>query len=40
MLIEAGYPKRLGTPRRRRIETGETSALVDSMASPSLVVVR
>ena len=38
MLIEAAYPKRLETPRRRTIETGETSAPADSMASPSLVV--
>ena len=38
MLIEAAYPKRLGTPRRRTIETGETSAPADSMTSPSLVV--
>jgi hypothetical protein len=38
MLTEAAYPKCLGTPRRRRIETGETSAPADSMASRSLVV--
>ena len=38
MLIEAAYPKRLGTPRRRTIEAEETSAPADSMTSPSLVV--
>ena len=38
MLIEAAYPKRLGTPRRRTMETEETSAPADNMMSPSLVV--
>jgi hypothetical protein len=38
MLIEAAYPKRLATPRRRTIETEETSAPADSTTSPSLVV--
>jgi hypothetical protein len=36
MLIEAAYPKRLGTPQRRRIEAEETSsAPEDSMTSSS-----
>jgi hypothetical protein len=38
MLIEAGYPKRLGTPQRRMIEAEETPASADSITSPSLVV--
>jgi hypothetical protein len=38
MLIEAAYPKRLGTPRRRRIKAEETSASAVSMTSSSLVV--
>jgi hypothetical protein len=33
MLIEAAYPKRLGTPWRRRIETEETRIPADSMTS-------
>src|ERR1700722_13506405 len=38
MLIEAAYRKRLATPRRRTIETEETSASAVSMTSSSLVV--
>jgi hypothetical protein len=36
MLIEAGYPKRLGTPRRAGIETGRDVRSADSMTSPPL----
>src|SRR4029077_19293038 len=38
MLIEAAYPKCLGTPRQRRIKGEETSAAAVSMTSSSLVV--
>jgi hypothetical protein len=34
MLIEAAYPKRLATPRRRTIETEETFAPADSVPPP------
>ena len=34
MLIKAAYPKRLGTPQRRKIEAEETPASADCMTSP------